>query len=74
MKRCKTCKYFNLDGKVFGECSSPKFDYGYETEQNYGVKYEDDMLLYMDYEGYNANFQVGENFGCIHHESGKAKR
>jgi len=27
-----------------------------------------DNLLYMDYEGYNAGIEVGEEFGCIHFE------
>jgi|FLOH01.1.fsa_nt_gi hypothetical protein len=69
MKRCKMCKHFKLEGKDFGACVSPKFEYGYESTRDNAVTYENDMLLYIDYECYSAGFQVGKNFGCIHHET-----
>ena len=63
MNRCKTCKFYSPDGDdTYGECESPKFEY-----IDIGDMPEDDMLAYCDYEGYSANFEVGQNFGCIHH-------
>jgi hypothetical protein len=50
MKRCKMCKHFKLEGKDFGACVSPKFEYGYESTRDNAVTYENDMLLYIDYE------------------------
>ena len=68
-KICKNCKYYNDDnqyGKVksYGECDCSKFIYDYDYEH---CK-EKDVLIYYDYESYNAGFKVGEEFGCIHFE------
>lgn len=72
IKKCKKCKYFKRnDGKYnskkYGECISNKFEYG--TSSDYKDKPDTDKLLYMDYDWYSADFEVGENFGCIHFKS-----
>jgi len=46
--------------KSKGTCDSDKFIY-YGDENAL-----DDRLSYFDYENYQASFEVGENFGCIH--------
>ncbi len=69
---CKVCKYWKRDtrelyrwSQYYGNCSSDKFQYedpnGYDKET-----LEKDNLLYADYEGYSADFETGEDFGCIH--------
>lgn len=63
---CKNCKYYakkdRVRGKDFGCCSCDKFVYtGGEH-----LPLEDDMLIYEDFEQYDACFFVGENFGCVH--------
>lgn len=68
-KQCKKCKHYSPYkedlSKGFGACNCPKFKYeiAYNWKEN-GL--EKDNLLYMDYEGYNAGIEVGEEFGCIH--------
>ena len=66
-KICKNCKHFgyleNIVNSNYGECNCNKFEYGGASEME-----ETDKLFYSDYEGYDANFMVGENFGCIHWE------
>ena len=66
---CSTCKYWSGKRDLFtleltgkGTCSCPKFVYN-----PYGDEMKDDELHYSDYEGYNATFETGKNFGCIHH-------
>lgn len=74
-KLCKNCKFFSrIDYcKFYGECNNVKMEYEsaycYEKlkERNKG-EIEKDKLFYMDYEGYNAGIEVGEEFGCIHFE------
>ena len=34
----------------------------------------DDMLVYFDYDRYGADFVVGPEFGCIHHEERDASQ
>ena len=76
MKKCKDCKYFkrNTDEfhlKTFGECKNEdKIVYG-DTRDDVAYRtnvYENDMLVYRDYEWYSAQVEVGEEFGCIHFE------
>lgn len=69
MNTCKNCKYFkrnkdNYRSEKYGECSCDKFAYDSWISE----KEETDKLFYWDYEDYSANFNVGENFGCIHFE------
>lgn len=65
---CKNCKHYakadRVRGKNFGTCSCDKFVYTGDEH----LPLEDDMLIYEDFEQYNAAFFVGENFGCIHFE------
>lgn len=72
---CKECKYFERNtekwkNNKYGECNCDKFLYNecLNEEEKERVK-NNDMLLYTDYEGYLATFEVGENFGCIHFKS-----
>lgn len=70
MDNCKNCKYFrkNTDKyyKNYGECDCIKFVYdGFGNDPDYNVT---DQLIYSDYEGYRAYFNVGQDFGCIHFE------
>lgn len=60
-KICKNCKYFSKDkDENYGDCVNEHFVYDETTPIN--------GLMYADYEGYAANFYVGEEFGCIHFE------
>lgn len=66
MNKCKNCKYFqrntsSYENNNFGECSCDKFVYDSVWKDS-----ETDTLYYWDAEGYRADFEVGENFGCIH--------
>ena len=74
-KLCKNCKYFkrhenSVFSSKFGNCTCSKFIYGSAFEHTEKEKNDfsekADELLYEDYEGYSAGFEVGENFGCIH--------
>ena len=66
-KICKKCKYFTQDKDDkelgYGQCECEKMIY--DTAYCRKPK-EKDLLFYMDYEGYNAGIEVGEEFGCIH--------
>ncbi len=68
MERCKNCKYFqrytneNFNNK-YGKCNCDKFIYGDASDDKNN---SNDKLFYMDYEWYEADIEVGENFGCIH--------
>ena len=75
LERCKNCKYFKRNtekyhSNKYGECTCNKFEYGstyiYDSEDEKRVETETDKLFYEDYENYNADFEVGENFGCVH--------
>ena len=61
--RCKDCEHFEpfKKDKGFGRCFCEKFVYEEHVKSP-----TTDMLIYGDYEGYYADFYVGENFGCIH--------
>ena len=71
MGKCKDCKYFERDtseysGNNYGDCNCVKFVYdGFGNDPDYNIT---DQLVYGDYEGYMADFQVGQDFGCIHFE------
>jgi hypothetical protein len=64
-KICKNCVSFETKEKngKFGSCYNEKLAYGEEVKDR-----KDDMLIYYDYESYDAGFYVGINFGCIHWE------
>jgi hypothetical protein len=65
MERCKNCKYWEtslLNSKGAGDCCNEKFVYTGEK------KTPKDGLGYWDNEGYDAGFETGEDFGCIHWE------
>lgn len=83
MKLCKNCKYFKRntgehDNNNYGRCLSNKLLYAETTED--GVKNWDkekderhilkdtDLLLFMDAEDYDADVEVGQDYGCIHYE------
>jgi len=69
-KLCKTCfywhqnkrNYYAPEGGVYGECSCGKFIYRDDFWRPYAI----DQLIYWDYEGYNARFATGPEFGCVH--------
>lgn len=62
MNTCKTCKWWNGDGnETQKECHCPKITYGVSPESPDGA-------CVIDYEYYNATFETGPDFGCIHHE------
>ena len=65
--RCKNCKYFKryTDERYsnkYGKCDCDKFQYDISKKE----ETETDKLYYMDYEWYNADIEVGEDFGCVH--------
>lgn len=67
MNKCKNCKHFKryTDERYsnkYGKCDCNKFQYDISKKK----ETETDKLYYMDYEWYNADIEVGENFGCIH--------
>ena len=69
MNICKNCKFFQKNefewrSKKYGYCNCKKFEYGTSGKKE---KYKD-KLYFKDYEGYSADFEVGEEFGCIHFE------
>jgi hypothetical protein len=73
-KICKNCKYYkpfkiNKNSEYYtnrGDCKCKKYLYdGWGIEKNKEYK-SLDTLRYWDYECYQAGFNVGENFGCIH--------
>lgn len=81
MNQCKNCKYFKrytreFDNNNYGRCQSNKLLYASTTED--GVENWDkgerrilkdtDLLLFMDADGYQAEIEVGQDFGCIHYE------
>ena len=72
MITCKECKFWRrgdiwtaLEDERFGSCRCPKLVYA-DTVYN---KRTSDMLIYQDYEGFEASFDTGEDFGCIHGEA-----
>ena len=72
-KICKNCEYFkytNLDfhPKYQGDCSNPNFIYTGDGEE-----VTINGLGYWDYESYDAGFNVGEEFGCIHFKEKEEK-
>ena len=83
MNQCKNCKYFKrytgeYDNNNYGRCQSNKLlyaetieneVYNMDTEKDERRSLKDtDLLLFMDAEGYNAEIEVGQDFGCIHYE------
>lgn len=70
---CKDCKHFkrfekDWYNKNYGRCNCDKFEYGSSREYAVNVK-ETDKLFFRDNDNYSANFEVGENFGCIFFEN-----
>lgn len=70
---CKNCKYWQEDKgfmeshktlSSFGTCQCPKFKY---DPPNYNDLAEDEFV-YCDMEHYEAYFETGAEFGCIHFE------
>jgi len=68
--RCENCIHWDNTGayailskdilrKQYGDCDCSKFNY----ENHDG---NDDNLIYADYEGYDAGFSTGRNFGWVH--------
>jgi len=71
---CKECKWWErhieeYENLNYGKCSCLKFAYKFSDysprNQESDIK---DMLVYGDDEGYHADFETGEDFGCIHWE------
>jgi hypothetical protein len=72
-KICKNCKYYTKIYEFYGACSNQKMEYEsafcYEKIKRIkNSEIEKDKVFYMDYEGYSADIDVGEEFGCIHFE------
>jgi hypothetical protein len=72
-KICKNCEYFKYSNSVIhpkyqGECSNPNFIYTGDGEE-----LVINGLGYWDYESYNAGFDVGAEFGCIHFKEKEEK-
>ena len=63
MITCKECKYWNSENGFTGQCDCKKFVYNGCGEAS---SKDDDLLLYSDYEGYDADVETRKNFGCIH--------
>jgi len=67
---CKECRWWNTGFSPrylpFGYCQHSRFQYddGIDVQNS-----ASDALLYWDYEGYEAGFIVGPDFGCVHWES-----
>lgn len=67
--KCKNCIHWEREkesykDKRFGDCNHDKFvdvSNGRDIEN-----YENDSVLFSDYDSYAANLKTGENFGCIH--------
>lgn len=73
MELCKTCKYFvrntsDYNQEDFGECVNSKLAEGMTDKRS---SFDSDMLLYSSSESEGAYLEVGESFGCIHHEYGE---
>ena len=82
MNTCKTCKHWKRNNDAewylkanmempksylnFGECYCRKFVYGESTDKS--EIYDEDCLLYHDYEDWKAGFETGEDFGCLHYD------
>lgn len=68
-KTCDRCAFWQgyedpySEEMHLGRCSCPKVVYTGD-----GRRIGKDELAYWDYEGYNAGFNVGPKFGCIHWE------
>lgn len=59
-------KFFHKEADSFkssGNCSNDKFVYTDGTDKSVPPI---DGLGYWDHDGYDAGFETGENFGCIH--------
>lgn len=71
---CKNCKHFRRISVFQGSCINnnfktgyvPKFT-GYDTDDCYDNVHPNQILIEDD-EGWG--FRVGEDFGCIHFETG----
>lgn len=66
MGKCEGCGFWvykesSASPKHYGDCRCPKFCYEYPDKEG-----DTNNLLYMDCEGYSAEFETGKDFGCIH--------
>jgi hypothetical protein len=65
---CFNCRYWTKVGyfgkDVYGQCGCEKFVYNDGTLESLNT----DELHYWDIESYNACFETGKDFGCIHWE------
>ena len=66
---CKDCKYWSKRHvtDINGGCSNDKFVYN-DGMVSLQMQEFNDCLVYGDTEMYNAWFQTGPNFGCVHFE------
>jgi hypothetical protein len=68
-KTCKNCEYWHTyKNEHTGKCRNDKFVYigGFDD-----IETPIDGLGYSDCESYNASFETGEQFGCIHFKEGE---
>jgi len=56
--RINSLKKFHNEESHYGKCDNEKFNYDGDRHV--------DGLHYWDAEGYFADFETGEDFGCIH--------
>lgn len=77
-KVCENCKHWirnkeSYQSKKYGRCNCESFEYGssfhYGKEDNKITINDNSKLLYQDHDNYSADFETGENFGCIHFKS-----
>ena len=72
LETCEFCRHWEkarnycTSNTNYGRCDSVKFFYVDYIDEPY--KEQTDMLVYSDYEGHSAGFEVGKDFGCIHWE------
>jgi hypothetical protein len=65
--KCKNCKHWKrheYGRNGFGNCNCDKFID--ESADRCEIEFSTDCLLISDFEQYQAEFETGENFGCIH--------
>lgn len=74
-KLCRNCVFWSRNTPTeliptiderYGKCACPKLMY---DPKNFGfrtIPQGNDLLVYKDYEGWEASFITGEDFGCVH--------
>jgi len=68
-KLCKNCFYWHrnkssyctAEGVAYGDCVCVRFVYKHDNS----CPYSTDQLVYWDYEGFDAGFATGPEFGCV---------